>query len=866
MLSPRRRILFALGLLCVLAGLPSALAAEPDKPRLDATGEPLPAEAVQRLGSLSFRTEMYGGVALSPDGKTIAMATSTGLALIDPATGKERKRFDIPGLVGNGLSYSPSGKTIAAMTNVQQGVQLLDAESGNVQGKLDAVFHAGNTSISFSADGKRIAVGASNFNGKLDAAVWDGDSFKKLHSLEVLQDYQVQVSLSGDGKQLATWGQHLNRGVGGRNTEIPRTIQLWDTVTGKELKKIVAEGNYVIGAALSPDGKVLAVADGAGSSISIWDVETAKVLHRLAARRGSGSILRYSPDGKVLVAGTSDGAVQLWETPEYTRLGMAQVANCTLTSIAFLPEKKVLALGLSGQALRVWEAPSGRILSPLEGHTASITTLRFSPDGKKVLSGGQDGVHVWDAAAGKSERHALLQDLSDPIRIHGMPQQYLLSPDGRTVITSVQHIGNPRVMDLVTEQEQYSLNTLINHTGLSAAFSADGKIMAAVTTVATPAQGPGVRIWNLASGREGVVVSLAPGQQYAVALSADGKLVAAVSNSYNRGGRPGQTAELTLWDTATGKERWTSTRDNQFMTHLAFSPSGDLIATAGATSLRLLDAATGTELRPPENMDGMQVGALAFSPDGRTLAIGGSNRTGQTQTGTVRLWETATARLRVEFSGHRSYVGALAFSPDGRVLASGSNDTTILLWDLTGKLNADVRSAAKPKPAEFDALWNDLNDTDAAKSYRLVQRLAAYPEEAVALVKAKLPPTKSKPLDAATIDKMIAQLDHDDFARREDASKFLAEAGKAVEPALTKALEAQPPPEKKRRLMELLEALKVVGPTVDMVRPTRALELLERVGTPEARQLLAELEKGDAGAKLTQDARATLKRLGSTKP
>jgi hypothetical protein len=121
-------------------------------------------------------------------------------------------------------------------------------------------------------------------------------------------------------------------------------------------------------------------------------------------------------------------------------------------------------------------------------------------------------------------------------------------------------------------------------------------------------------------------------------------------------------------------------------------------------------------------------------------------------------------------------------------------------------------------------------------------------------------------VDAAAIDKMIAQLDHDDFTRREQASKFLGEAGKAAEPALTKALAAQPSSEKKRRLVELLEALKPAGPTLEMVRPTRALEVLERLGTAEARQLLEELAKGDKNAQLTQDAKATLKRLGASMP
>jgi hypothetical protein len=75
------------------------------------------------------------------------------------------------------------------------------------------------------------------------------------------------------------------------------------------------------------------------------------------------------------------------------------------------------------------------------------------------------------------------------------------------------------------------------------------------------------------------------------------------------------------------------------------------------------------------------------------------------------------------------------------------------------------------------------------------------------------------------------------------------------------ALAMKPSPEQKRRLEELVEALKTCPPDPELVRPTRALEVLERIGTPEAKELLETLAKGAAEAPLTQDAKATLKRL-----
>jgi hypothetical protein len=119
-----------------------------------------------------------------------------------------------------------------------------------------------------------------------------------------------------------------------------------------------------------------------------------------------------------------------------------------------------------------------------------------------------------------------------------------------------------------------------------------------------------------------------------------------------------------------------------------------------------------------------------------------------------------------------------------------------------------------------------------------------------------------KTIQPAAVDKLIADLDDDSFPVREKATHELEQAGQAAKEALVKALAAKPAPEKRRRLEELLERLGRTGPTRELLRPLRAVELLERIGTPEARQVLEALGKGDAGARLTQEATAALRRLG----
>jgi hypothetical protein len=115
--------------------------------------------------------------------------------------------------------------------------------------------------------------------------------------------------------------------------------------------------------------------------------------------------------------------------------------------------------------------------------------------------------------------------------------------------------------------------------------------------------------------------------------------------------------------------------------------------------------------------------------------------------------------------------------------------------------------------------------------------------------------------DAVRLTRLIGDLDSEAFATREAATTELTKLGALAEPALRKALEAGPSAEARRRIEQLLAKLESTSSTGEPLRASRGIETLERIGTPEARELLARLGRGAPGAGLTREAKAALDRL-----
>lgn len=154
-------------------------------------------------------------------------------------------------------------------------------------------------------------------------------------------------------------------------------------------------------------------------------------------------------------------------------------------------------------------------------------------------------------------------------------------------------------------------------------------------------------------------------------------------------------------------------------------------------------------------------------------------------------------------------------------------------------------------------LWADLAALEATRAYRAIAALADHAEEAGPFLRQALP----QGANSRVASRLIADLDDERFAVREQATTELAKLGFLIEATLESALAGKPSPEAAARLKQLLQRLDNKSANPAWLRMLRAIEALEHMGTPEARQALQNL-RGPSDGPLLEEAKFALERLG----
>ncbi len=527
MRPPLLRFILAVSLVPILLAVARPAAPPPlQRLRLDAVGDRLPRDAITRFGTARFRDdEFFRTVALSPDGKLLAVSGSQAIRLLDAATGREVRR--ITGqrpVVGLGaITFSPDGKLLALADFMN--IVVCDVGKGSVLAQFPSSGRAGQASLSFSGDGKLLAVGGRGFREKLSVTVWDVPAKVEKKKFDMAHDREVHAVLSPDGKVLAGWGHNLQR----REESV---VQFWDLATGKERFTLKPDGFALQHVVFSPDGKQLVTVE-SGLPVSIREAATGKVIRQFVTC-GNLSVVAYSPDGKLLATGTANGTVQLWDPISGMRVGQCKAPPQTqLSSVAFQAGNKVLAAGFSHQMLRLWDVPSGRERTPAIGHLAAVSALAFSRDGKTLLSAGSDGMRVHALATGNEIRwiEPPVDELGRRLRGRVNRAGVYLSPDGRYVLWAGQLRGGLAVVELASGEEIADLPTFSSPFGGTVAFASRGSgIVSLSMDMAGRNRQATAHVWDPATGllRQKIKVS-STAFEWVLALSPDGKLFVVAS-------------------------------------------------------------------------------------------------------------------------------------------------------------------------------------------------------------------------------------------------------------------------------------------------------------------------------------------------
>jgi WD40 repeat protein len=824
-----------------------ARADEPNPPaRVDQVGDPLPDGAFRRLGSARLRNGAgILTITYAPNGKWIASAGGTPWAqqgvtsgdravrVWDAESGKLVREFLDHDTGVSCLAFHPDGKRIAACTLSDGVIRLWNIEKQPGPGEERHVTIAVNQNgapsmtFAFAPDGKTVAVS----RGPQQEIVLIDIASRKERVFGTHSRPIDSLTFTPDGKFIAS--------------KAGNAVRLWDIDSGKVVRlfrpqqyhnkaKFLALETRTVAlystapAVFSRDGKILA-AEGSDNTVYLWDVNTGKELRRLV-HQGAVAAASLSPEGDRLVTGSHDNTLRIWDVGTGKELHHIEGHFGGYAITVFAPDGKSFASAGGDHSIRFWDPTTGKELRPTAGHRGELITAAYHPDGRSLVSVGRDNcIRIWDAKTGKELRHFF--DDRDTIDL------VALAPDGKQLATYSDDSEATRLWD-IESGKLLSESPPVKITGM--AFTRDGRSLVSCDQGGVLMQRD-LKTWEASPLLKDKNIAA---QQFA--LAPDGEKLALV----------GADGSVQIWDMKAGKSLQHFENVGLALISLAFSPdSSKLAGLAVGGHATVWSVPQGRILyqmqKAAPNPFTNPIGSLSFSPDGRTLAVTGAGNTAAV------LWDLHTGTERIAFSGHRGPLTFVAYAPDGRSVVSGSWDTTMLMWDIYGTHEAPPRELPE---RELEAAWTDLTDQDAAKAFRATRKLLSAPGQAGALLSRQLKPVP--PVSKDHIARLIKDLDSNSFDVRQKAFDNLDRLGAAAEKALRQALATDLPLEVRRRVEQLLEKLREGGPQGDHLQTSRALEILEQLGTRDARGVLEKLAQGEPEAPLTRDAKETLARLG----
>lgn len=576
---------------------------------------------------------------------------------------------------------------------------------------------------------------------------------------------------------------------------------------------------------LSPDGRYVSAEF--NNDVLVWEVVTGRRVLRISPRASPAQTwnyiraVKFAPDSRCFLVTERVGPGRQFD----------------LTTLREVPPRAFLPL--EG---RSWLSPwspgvdvddrgfvrrrdprTGADLPPPPGYAGVV--MDVSPDGLLIAVGDATGrLDLWET---NGRRAATLRAAGKGV------SALAFSPDGKRLAAC--DVGRVlRVWAVAGWSERHCRKVPADEPDLypdRLTFSPDGKRLLL-------SRGEIMALWELGApdwvwDRAGELGS--SGSEPPPAFTPDGRFIITA--------RPGgsHATWIGIADGATVRERAHLGGLGQSSSHygLAVSPDGRMVATLhDDRHLRVHDSESGELLRVfPESKEmRLRHGLLRFSPDGRRLVT--CDRDGH-----ARVWEVATGQLAFTLDYPEGDIADVHFGPRGQSLIT-SNHREVIVWDLA------------PDPQAADDPWDGLAH-EAPKAEQARRALLARPAAAVEFLRDRLRPVA--PVDAEAVAGLVRRLDTQHYRDRERAAAGLRALGRRVLPLLRDS--RSDAEEGTARLAVLVREL-AAGPTGDERRHIRAVEVLEQIDTPAARELMDRLAGGDPGAVLTAEARAAKGRRG----
>ncbi len=667
------------------------------------------------LGTLTGHTESVSTITFSPETGILTSGSTDGTIRFWNEKVDHQKKAILHALNAPLIALSPDSKTLATTGNKR--ILLWDTDTLKQKASLTGHTHR-VSSITFSQDGTTLTS-----RSYIETRLWDARTRTLLKDTRVSTDDSPTKpvfypnGLSPDGKT------YVKRNKDG-------TVELWDTQTKKQRVILKKHTKPISVIAFSADSSMLATT-GKDNTIQLWEIATAQHKATMPNKGGSTEVLTFSSDGTMLARGNNYGQVHLWnlKTGDYiSTLGhQTPNRNRSISSLAFSNDGLTLASGSKDHTICLWDTATGARRDMFVGHVDEIISLAFSTTHHLLVSSSRDGtILFWDTTP-FVETSAIVRISPSPIQSPAIGERLTLNID----ISGAKNVNgykiavdfdNTALRYISSENGNYLTNAAsfrATSESVSTSFRAtsesvfkqppnrvnlenasseakDGDGTLASITYEVIAQKPStlklskVRLkkrdnnqaipiivqgsvlprpvkedsptdYTQFSLPEGAIARLGKGVINDMKLSPDRSLLA-VSSSVG----------IWLYDAITGKELALLTEHTKPTTVIDFSPHGDLLVGADYDGkLHIWNPHTHQLLRILNAES--KISAVAFSPDGRTLA--------NTAGGGVQLWDIYTGHHKFNIIQGGSSIFYLVFSPDGQTLASATLSDTIQLWD-----------------------------------------------------------------------------------------------------------------------------------------------------------------------------------------